>query len=232
VVHGAGVHVGRLLLLLQHLQLLGGEGEGEEAEDDGVEEGDDGESEGPANTTRSQLVIISLGSTHSSHLVIVPASGEAEETNEETEAGEKLESAADSEHVRGPAHEEEDEGDDADDADDDSDANKHCGCSEGGRQDCSEIIQSTSTYLSSILAVHTPSPDSKVSRPLGVLCIPNPLILKKDNNDEDSVADSEDSPQHTHCLRVSHKLGRVVVTLFMIIDFTLHCYSQIITNYE
>ena len=102
VIHGAGVHVGRLLLLLQHLQLLGGEGEGEEAEDDGVEEGDDGESEGPANTTRSQLVIISLGSTHSSHLVIVPASGEAEETNEETEAGEKLESAADSEHVRGP----------------------------------------------------------------------------------------------------------------------------------
>ena len=51
-----------------------------------------------------------------------------------------------------PAHEEEDEGDDADDADDDSDTNKHCGCSEGGRQDCSEIIQSTSTYLSSILA--------------------------------------------------------------------------------
>ena len=104
MVEGGGVHVGWLVssLLLQHLELLGGQSEGQEAEDDGVEQGDDGQSEGPADATGAQPVVIRLGSTHSSHLVIVPASGEGEQTNEETEARQKLKSAADLEHIRGP----------------------------------------------------------------------------------------------------------------------------------
>ena len=52
-----------------------------------------------------------------------------------------------------PAHEEENEGDDADDADDHGDAHKDRGSSEGGRENCSEVVKTSPTYLGPVLAV-------------------------------------------------------------------------------
>lgn len=103
MVEGGGVHVSWLMssFVLKHLELLGGQSQGEEAEDEGVQQGDDGQGEGPADATGAQLIIVCLGTTHSPHLVIVPASGEGEQTNQETEARQKLKSATDLEHVRG-----------------------------------------------------------------------------------------------------------------------------------
>merc|ERR1719411_1854738 len=119
MIHG-GVHVG--WLLQHHLHLLFSQSEGQEAQDDRVKQSDDGQGKGPANSTTSQLVVVSLGTTDSSDLVIVPAGREGEETDQETQSGHELHGAADLEDIRGSAHEEEDEGDDAEDADDDGDA--------------------------------------------------------------------------------------------------------------
>ena len=101
MIHG-GVHVSRLL---QHyLQLLCSESEGQESQDDRVKQCDDSQSEGPANSTAAQLVVVSLGTTDSSHLVIVPPGGEGEEADQQTQAGHELHGPADLEHIGGPGN--------------------------------------------------------------------------------------------------------------------------------
>ena len=70
-------------------------------QDDRIEQCDDCQSEGPANSTTAQLVVVSLGPADSPHLVVVPASGEGEEADQQTEAGHELHGAADLEHIGG-----------------------------------------------------------------------------------------------------------------------------------
>ena len=59
VVHGARVHVLGLRHLHQ-LDLLAGQGVGQEAQDSHVEKGNDGQGEGPADPAVTQLVVIRL----------------------------------------------------------------------------------------------------------------------------------------------------------------------------
>merc|ERR1719273_870735 len=155
MIHG-GVHVGRLFQ--HHLHLLCSQGEGQEAQDDRVKQCDDSQGKGPANSTASKLVVVSLWTTDSPDLVIVPAGREGEETDQQTEARHELHGAADLEDIRGSAHEEEDEGDDAEDADDDSDTHEDRGGPEGWGENGSEVIQTASADISSILAGNTPPP--------------------------------------------------------------------------
>ena len=49
-----------------------------------------------------------------------------------------------------------------------------------------------------------------------------PTDLQEDHDDEDGVADGEDSPQHPHRLGVPHELGGVVVGLLVVVHLTLH----------
>ena len=46
--------------------------------------------------------------------------------------------------------------------------------------------------------------------------------LHEDHDSQDGVAQAEDTPEHTHGLRVLHVFGGVVVTPLMIVYFTLH----------
>jgi len=108
-----------------------------------------------------------------------------------------LHRSTDFENVTRTAHEEEHQSDDAEQDDDNTEPDKNGGGPEGRSEDAGEVVQPASAQLRPVLAFSAPVPKSKVARTFGVVTVPNPVILDKYDDGDNSVANGENTPQHT-----------------------------------